>query len=81
LQTAFGIRGLSRSEIGKLLLKKEIYVQSQQNAAALKATVPPSQSTGSLTVVVGREVIGNVMTHGEVSQHCSCSHPQYASHD
>jgi hypothetical protein len=65
-QTAFGIRGLSRSELLKWILKKELYVQSKQNVAVLSANVPPSTSTGSITLAMGHNLAGQVLSRAEV---------------
>lgn len=67
MQTAFGIRSLSRSELKKLILRKEIFVQSKHNVALLQGTMPTSPSAGSLSLLVTKDTDSHLLTKQEVS--------------
>lgn len=60
LQVAFGIRGLSKKEIAKLKIKKEMFVQSKINVSSMQTSMPTSPSVDSLSVKVVRSHSGPI---------------------
>ena len=54
LRVAFGIRGLSRKQIRKLMTKEEMYVTSTRHVAAMPHNLPTSASCDSLNMKVSR---------------------------
>ena len=59
-QTAFGIRGLSKKDVVKLKIKKEMFVQSKINVTSMQTNMPTSPSVDSLSVKVVRSHSGPI---------------------
>ena len=60
LQTAFGIRGLSRKQITKLTVKEEMHVTSARRIASMPQNLPTSASCESLNLKVSRSFSGPI---------------------
>jgi len=56
----------------KLILRKEIYIQSKHNVAMLQGTMPTSPSAGSLSLLVARDTGSHIVSKKEVNKH-SCT--------
>lgn len=55
----------------KLILRKEIYIQSKHNVAMLQGTMPTSPSAGSLSLLVARDTDSHIVAKKEVNKHAS----------
>ena len=60
MQAAFGIRGLSKKDVIKLKIKKEMFVQSKLNVTSMQSNMPTSPSVDSLSVKVVRSHSGPI---------------------